>query len=180
MSMSFKNDAAVDDRSLHLHGADCDGIDRENIAREDDEVGELARCNRAFHLVSEFGVSRTNRVGAHRFVDGNFLLGNPALWMFAVEGATCDGGEDALHGIERGDGPVGAEGEPGAGVEQRAEGIRALAALLANALFGPATIIRGMIRLHRGDNACTTKTWDVLRAQVLRMFDAEPMIARAV
>src|SRR2546425_3052288 len=50
---------------------------------------------------------------------------------------------------------------------------------MTDALFGPAAIINRVIWLHRGDNFIASETRDVLRSQMLCMFDAKAPIAIA-
>src|SRR5213592_1010760 len=97
--------------------------------------------------------------------------------MFAVEGAPRDRRVHPRDGIERCDGPVRAEREPGPRVEQRAKGVGRLDADGADALLHPATVINGMVRLHRRDHAELAEQRNILGAEVLRVLDAEAAIA---
>ena len=100
MSISLKDDAAVDNRGLHSDLTDGDRIDRENIARQDHEVSQFARSDRALHVVCEFGESRTESISAHGFFDADFLAGYPAVGVFAVQGAAGHRSEDALQRVK--------------------------------------------------------------------------------
>src|SRR5678815_2358410 len=113
MSISLRDDAAVDNRSLHPDLTAGDRIDRENIARQDREVGQFARSDRAFHVFCEFGESRTESISADGFFDADLLAGYPAVGMFAVQSAARHGSEDALHRVKGRDGPIRAKGESG-------------------------------------------------------------------
>src|SRR5262245_4092494 len=100
--------------------------------------------------------------------------------MFAVERAAVDGGVDAEDRAERGHGPVGAEGEPGPGVEQPAESVRRRAALGADAAFGPAAVVDRVVGLHRWNDAQFLETSIILRPKVLGVLDAKAAVARGV
>jgi len=112
MSTASKDYSSIDNGGLYPDITDCGRIDRENIARQDYEVGEFPRSDRALHVVGEFRVSRAGGVGAHRLVDADLLLGYPAVGVFAVQSAAGHSGKDALHRVKRGDGPIRAESEP--------------------------------------------------------------------
>src|SRR5438045_6647894 len=100
--------------------------------------------------------------------------------MFAIQRPAGHRRSDALQRIERGHRPVRAKRESGAGVEQRAEGVSALDTFFPDALLRPTAIISGVIRLHRCNNPGTPEADHVLRAQMLRMLDAEAAVARAI
>ena len=68
--------------------------------------------------------------------------------------------------------PVGAERQRGSGVEQRAEIVRIVNALGAQALLRPAAIVDSMIGLHGGDHVQLSEAWNVRSAQMLRVLNA--------
>src|SRR5262249_17495934 len=150
----------------------------ENVARQHDAVAEETRGQRAALLLLETGVGAAPRVSSQRLLDGDFLLREPALWMFAVQRAPIHGGVDTEDWAQWRHRPVGAKGEDRAGVEQRAISIRRGAALRSNAALGPATVIDDVVRLHRRDHAQLLEARNVRRPQVLGVLDAEAAVAR--
>src|SRR6202007_2370936 len=108
------------------------------------------------------------------------LFGKPAPRILAIERGAGDGGVDAEHRIQRRDVPVGTEGETDMMVQERAEGVGAAGAIVANAGFGPAPLVDSVIRLHGGDHAEIGEAVEIFRGHVLRVLDAEAAVRLAV
>src|SRR5205807_1902386 len=106
--------------------------------------------------------------------------GKPTARMLAVESGARHRRVDAEQRIERGYRPVRAEGERRSGVEHRPPGIAGAGALLADALFGPAPVVDGMVGLHRGNHAEFREARKVLLAHVLGVLDAKAMVASVI
>ena len=156
------------------------GRHRQRVGGERDEVGELAGRERPLVGLGELGVGAPRRVGDERLGDRDLLLRNPAVGVLAVERPARHRRRDAGQRVERRDRPVGAEGETGAGVGERAEGIAAPDPLGTQPVAGPAPVVGEVDRLHRGDDAEPAEAGDLLAAQVLGVLDAEAAVARPV
>src|SRR2546427_8182793 len=141
------HDPAIHDCHHDFGLFDLFGINLEDIIRDDYQVSELAWRNRAFYILLELSVRRSDCVGAYRFFYGNLLLGNPAVGILAIKCPPSHSRIDAQDWIKRSDGPVSAKREGCARVEQRPERVRRFRALLAYSVFRPATIVDGVIRL---------------------------------
>src|SRR5256884_295563 len=85
------------------------------------------------------------------------------------------------HRIQRSDSPIASESEPHAVVEERSKSVRRFGALVANALFGPAAIVNGVVGLNRRNHGKLRKAREVFGAKMLRVLDAPaPVALRAV
>ena len=155
-------------------------IDAEDVRAEHDQIGQLARRERALVLLLEFGERRAERVGLDRFGERDLLLRHPSARMLAVEGLAGDGGEEAEQRVQRRDAPVGAERQPHAAVEQGAKGVRRLCALGPDAPLRPLTVVDGVIRLHRSNDREPLEALEVFGRDVLQVLDAPAPLARAV
>src|SRR6185503_18629133 len=94
-------------------------------------------------------------VGAQRFFDREILI--DSKWL-PVQCETGDRSPDAKDGVGRDDGPIGAECERSAGIDQFAEGERAAQPrrIVAKASSDVAAIIGLVQGLHAGDDAAET------------------------
>ena len=81
-------------------------------------------------------------------------------------------------GLERSYRPIGAKSQGRPGVQHGAPRVTPSGALVPQALFRPAAVVDGVIRLHAGDDAQLGEARKVLRAHVLGVFDAEAMRGR--
>ena len=66
------------------------------------------------------------------------------------------------------------------GIEQRTNRPGAVQAFRTQRLDGPATVVDGVIRLHRRDDIQLGEARHIARQQMLSMLDAKAAIARAV
>src|SRR3954468_15388468 len=174
------NDLAVHYGPYNPRPGDLIGRHFEDILGKNNEVGEFATGNRAFFLFGEFGVSRPNRVRADRFFDRDLLFGNPAAGILAIEGLARHCRCDALHGVERRDRPIRPERKDHARIEQGAKRIGAAETFAADAFLSPTPVIGGVIWLHRSDYPNASETWNIAKAQVLGVLDAEAAVALAI
>ena len=88
-----------------------------DVAVEDDEVGEVAGFEAAFHFFAELGEGGGLGVGVDGFVERDLLLRLEGLGAgFVLAG---DGGVEATEGVDELDGVVGAEGEGDVVVRER-------------------------------------------------------------
>src|SRR5207245_1155926 len=84
------------------------------------------------------------------------------------------------HGIQRCDVPVGTKRKVDMVVQESAESVSAAGTIVANAAFGPAPVVDGVIGLHGGDHTKLGEAVEILRSHVLRVLDAETAICLAV
>src|SRR5690348_6979627 len=70
---------------------DLVGRNGKDVAIENDVIGVFARRQRTQHLVLKSRIGRTHGVGVNSFLDAQFLLRKPAVWIFSIEGFTGDG-----------------------------------------------------------------------------------------
>ena len=105
---------------------------------------------------------------------------NPAVRMFPVQRPARHGRIDRQNGIERRDGPISAERERHARVEQRAKCVGGPGAIGADPLFSPPAIVDRVIRLHRSHDFISREPLDVLGAQMLGVLNAKTAIAIAI
>ena len=166
--------AAADHRGDDLDLAELPRRALERVAVEHDEVGEVAGEELAAPalVAGEPGGGDAGRVQG--LLDGDRLLGVPGLAL--VEGAS-DAGPDAEERVELLDRGVGAVGDDGARVDQRAEGVGAVR------LPGPVASARS-----RSDGAwlnwtdaatpSSAKRGEVLGREQLRVLDPLAEAAR--
>src|SRR5438128_12655152 len=100
--------------------------------------------------------------------------------MFAVESLASHRGINAEYWIEWCDCPVCSKRQRRAGIEQRTKRVRCFRSFVTNSFLSPAPIIDRVIWLHRSDDFVAGKTRDVLRSQMLCVFDAKTPIAIAI
>src|SRR2546429_2261547 len=101
---------APHDRQHDAHILDPRWWDAEEVVREYDQVGEFARGDGTLFLFLKRRVRAALGVGAQGFLDRQPLLRKPTVGMLAVESGARHRRVDAQQRIERGHGPVGAEG----------------------------------------------------------------------
>ena len=65
-------------------------------------------------------------------------------------------------------------------IQEGAKRVSAAGAVVADAPFGPAPIIDGVVGLHRGDHVQLGEAIEILGRHVLRVFNAEAAVALAV
>src|SRR5262245_21861125 len=100
--------------------------------------------------------------------------------MLAVERAASHGRCYARQWIKGSNVPVRAEGQHGPGTQTRPNRRVALGPFRSDAFLRPASIVSAVVRLHGGNDPASGKAWDILRAQMLCMFDAKAAVARPV
>ncbi len=161
---------SADDGAEDFGVEDFGGGGGEEVAVEDDEIGEEAGLEAADAGFAEFGEGGGLGVGVDGLPDGEALFGVEGLGAgFVLAG---DGGIEASEGIDGFDRVVGAEGERDAVVEHGAPGVRVFGAFAAQAGFGPGHVSEEVGGLHGGDDAFMGHAVEVLGEQDLGMFDA--------
>src|SRR6185312_5287519 len=136
------------ERLEHSNVPDFCRVDGEDVGTEQDHVGQLARCDRSFVHFLKLSEGRTHGVGFNRFLHSKLLLRKPAMGVLAVARGASHCGIEAEHGIKGSDIPISAEGEADAVVHESAKGVGPAGSVVADALFGPAPIIDGVVGLH--------------------------------
>src|SRR6266571_3956899 len=99
--------------------------------------------------------------------------------MFAVESSASHRSINAEYWIQRSDCPIRSKRQRRAGIEQRTKRVRCFRSFVTNSFLSPAPIIDRVIWLHRSDDFVAGETRDVLRSQMLCVFDAKTQIAIA-
>src|SRR5579864_96533 len=127
-----------------------------------------------------FGEGGSDGVGVDGLCDADALLGDPAVWIFAVESAPRGCRVYPHYWIQWRDRPVGTEGERCSCIQQGFPCIARLDTLRANDRFSPPTVVNCVIRLHGSDDAKLCEARVVLRVKVLRVLDAGAAIGRAI
>src|SRR5438552_13323275 len=120
-------------RLEHLHISNFGGVDLQDVVAQDNQIGQLAGGDGTFLFLLEFRVGGAHGVGLDGLGDGEFLFGEPAIGIFAVERGAGDGGVDPEHGIERRDIPVGTKRKVDMVVQESAESVSAAGTIVANA-----------------------------------------------
>ena len=100
--------------------------------------------------------------------------------MGTIQCAARDGCVDAFNRCWRRYVPVAAKGNHHAGVQKRSKSVCRAGAHGPDDLLGPATIVDGVVGLHAGDDTVLAEAADGAGRGVLRVFDPEPAITRAV
>ena len=150
----------------------------EEVAVEDDEVGEVAGGEEALGLLAELGVGGGLGVGEEGFGEGDALLGMEGLGAGLV--LAGDGGVEAAERGDGFDGVVGAEGEGDVVVQHAAPGVGVFAALGAEAGPGPGHVGEEVRGLHGGDDAFLLEAVEVGGEQDLGVLDAVAEAIRSV
>ena len=116
----------------------------------------------------------------------NMEYPDPESGAFSInlEGGPSPFAEDGAYllevGIQGRHIPIGAQGQRYIVIQKRFEGIGIFTSLSADAFFGKAAVVDGVIGLHGGDNAELGETFIILGVHMLGVFDAEAAVARAV
>src|SRR3989442_10046181 len=82
--LHFVNHAPIHNRRDDFHFLDLFGIDLENVARENHDIGEFARSDCALLIFLKLCEGGADDVSADRFFDGDPLLRNPTVRMLTV------------------------------------------------------------------------------------------------
>src|SRR6266852_9562624 len=115
------DDLPAYDRCPDFDIANFCGINREDVVSEKNHVCQLARRDRAFLVLLEFGVGGTQSVGLDGFRQGKFLLGKPAIGIFAIQSRARNRGVDRQHGVERSNVPIRTQCKPDAMIQEGAK-----------------------------------------------------------
>src|SRR6266446_5040633 len=86
------NDFAADEGDQDFGLADFRGFDFEQVAVEQDEVGDLARFERAFGLFAASREGRAQRVSADGVFEAQPLLRDEAAGWISFRGLASEGG----------------------------------------------------------------------------------------
>ena len=166
--------AAADHRRDDLEVAQLLRLDRERVAVEDDEVGEQAGNQPSAPALVAGEERRCDARRVQRLLDRQRLLGTPGRPL--VDRPQHPGGDpgDRVELLDRG---IGAVRDQRAGVEQRAEGVRAVEPP------GPEPVgeiaVRGCVReLDRAGDPELGEAREILRRQALRVLDPVPETPR--
>ena len=163
--------SASEDGAEDLCVEDLERGGGEEVAVEDDEIGEEAGFEAAEAGFAERGEGRRLGVGVDGFLDGQALLGVEGLGAgFVLAG---DGGVEAAEGVDGLDGVVGAEGEGDAVREHGTPGVGVFGAFGAEAGFGPGHVGEEVGGLHGGDDAELGHAVEVFGQEDLGVLDAE-------
>src|SRR5205085_2153192 len=119
-------------------------------------------------------------VSAQRVLDADLLFRIPASRIRAVKRSARDGGVDPLEWSGRRDKPVAPERQPCSSIEQRAERIRALAALMADDFVRPTAVVNRVVGLHARDDTELCEPGNVGWSDVLGVLDTESPVTRTV
>jgi hypothetical protein len=118
---------AADDRLLYIDVDDGSGIDRPGVLRENRDVREFARLERAFLFLVEAQVRRLGAVKAERVIDGHALIRTD---RFIRHRSTGHGRLETDSGIAGGDRPIPVGGRRDAPFLERPNGVRPRHAVL--------------------------------------------------
>ena len=164
------------------------GLDRENIAREHDEIGEFAGGDAAFAVVFARDPRGINGVGLDRLFHRERLLGMPRGHVRMVALLARDGGENIFQRIERRDG--GLVEEPGkvgddihahAALDHRAPRKGRLRTLGAEVtLECDEILLEELFRGHVGGQTEAASAREIVGRRIPRVNHAEAPVARAV
>src|SRR5262249_20823935 len=100
-SLGFVDDLAVHEGEEDVGLIDFGRRDLVDVAVEENDVGEFAWNERSFDIFRELGVGGANGEGADGFIEGDLLLGKPAVGMLAIERLASHSGFETFQGIER-------------------------------------------------------------------------------
>src|SRR5690606_16164086 len=138
---------AADGRGQAPEAQEGGSVQFEWVLVPGDEVGRRAGREGAQEAGHAGGERRACGVGAQRVRGAEPFGGEPAVGRLAVQVLAGDGGEQAAPRVHGLDGGVGAEGENGAAVAERAERVGAAAALDAPVPLGRPPIGDQVTRL---------------------------------
>src|ERR1700687_1957 len=171
---------AIEDGHFDFGLLDCLGRNCEDVVGKLYQVGKLARFDGSFDRFLVFGECRSHGVGMNRLRNADTLLGDPALWVLAVDGAARGGSIDTHHGIQGRDRPVGTESEFCSCIEQGFPCIARFDTLRANDSFSPPAVVDCVVGLHGSDDAGICEAGIVLRLKMLTVPDAGARMGRTI
>src|SRR5262249_10215548 len=128
----------------------------------------------------EFGNRGAHCVRFHRLWQSDFFFWNPSTGIFAVQRGASHCSVKSKHRIERGDRPIGPEGERYAVIEKAAPRVTVSCAIATETFFCPTAVVDGVIRLHRGNHMELCKALEIFWRHVLRVLDAKTLVMIAV
>lgn len=168
---AVEDGAAGDDGAENLGREEVGGPDLEEVAVEDDEIGEVSGKESAFFGFHVFCEGGGLRVSPERLVDSEGLIRD--IGMGAVFTSSCDGSVEASKrrdGLER---IVGAESQYRSLVHELPPGVGDLGSFRSDAILSPVHIGEEMIGSHRGDHAEPRIPPEVPWVDDLVMLDAK-------
>jgi len=153
------------------------GVDLRRIAVDQDEVRPFARLEAADPVFGEAGIGRVAGEAAKGLLEAHPLLGAPTTRWLALQILPADRRGKAWEGIGAFDWEVGAERQPGSGLEDRGPSIGAFKPRRVEALFCHQPVAGLVGWLHRGDDAGSGHSRNVRRVDDLDMLDPPAAVA---